>query len=589
MILSADESGCVKFWKRTGDQANIEFVKSYAAHVGPATGACISKGSTGGSMAATVGRGDSTIKFYDVTSFDVIGLIKTGKPKNSLGSACCFILRTQTALAVASAVTGEIFIYDSLTTSPTPSKVISIHPSPVTSMAFESTSGIVISGDQKGMLEYWDALGGVTGGGDAKEVGGAVNSSQHGIEWTSKFDTDLYALAKKGVGVVAIATSSTRAAVYGGDRRIRIFDFKTAKVVVKYDESSKAYDADLAAGRLEIDSIEYGKRAALEREINDSPIIDSQSTLDTGLQRINIEFDDSGRLLLYPTAIGVKVVDVESHRVVRIIGSGDAGQNRFLNFCVCDVDSKVDKQMALARTGQTGKAIDHSDAAKADLLDPMIVGVSYKKRRIYCFSKYDDVEGDEDGQAAISRDVLNEAPDADDLMAANTVTLSAAAGKGKQALGKEAILRTTMGDIHFTLYGTQCPRTVENFCGHSRSGYYDNVLFHRVIKGFMLQTGDPLGDGTGGESIWGGEFEDEFDRSLRHDRPFTVSMANAGEGTNGSQFFITTVPTPWLDNKHSVFGRVNKGMDVCAAIEQAATDHLDKPSADIKILSVDIL
>jgi len=109
-----------------------------------------------------------------------------------------------------------------------------------------------------------------------------------------------------------------------------------------------------------------------------------------------------------------------------------------------------------------------------------------------------------------------------------------------------------------------------------------------IPQGFMLQTGDPLGDGTGGESIWGGEFEDEFVRDLRHDRPFTVSMANAGPNTNGSQFFITTVPTPWLDNKHTVFGRVVKGMDVCTLIENAKTDDSDKPFEDIRILSVDL-
>jgi len=104
----------------------------------------------------------------------------------------------------------------------------------------------------------------------------------------------------------------------------------------------------------------------------------------------------------------------------------------------------------------------------------------------------------------------------------------------------------------------------------------------------MLQTGDPLGDGTGGESIWGGEFEDEFVPGLRHDRPFTVSMANAGANTNGSQFFITTVPTPWLDNKHTVFGRVIKGTDVCTMIENARTDHLDKPFDEIRIQNIDL-
>ena len=138
------------------------------------------------------------------------------------------------------------------------------------------------------------------------------------------------------------------------------------------------------------------------------------------------------------------------------------------------------------------------------------------------------------------------------------------------------------------LFGEECPRTVENFTVHCKNGYYNGVIFHRVLKQFMVQTGDPLGDGTGGESIWGHEFEDEFNRSLRHDRPFTVSMANAGPNTNGSQFFITTVPTPWLDNKHTVFGRVTRGTDTVQTIENVKTDRHDKPFDDIKIINVDL-
>lgn len=118
----------------------------------------------------------------------------------------------------------------------------------------------------------------------------------------------------------------------------------------------------------------------------------------------------------------------------------------------------------------------------------------------------------------------------------------AATQERKQVLGTSAILRTTSGDIHMRLFPDAAPKAVENFVTHAKNGYYDNLIFHRIIKGFMIQTGCPFGDGTGGESIWGDDFEDEFSREFKHDRPYTVSMANAGPNTNGSQFFITVAP-----------------------------------------------
>ena len=143
-----------------------------------------------------------------------------------------------------------------------------------------------------------------------------------------------------------------------------------------------------------------------------------------------------------------------------------------------------------------------------------------------------------------------------------------------------------MGDIHLRLFPSAAPRTVENFVTHARQGYYNNTIFHRVIRKFMIQGGDPQGDGTGGESIWGGEFADEFS-SLRHDKPYTLSMANAGPNTNGSQFFITTEKTPWLDNKHTVFGRAVQGLDVVHKIENVKT-FKEKPEVDVKIVSISI-
>ena len=104
----------------------------------------------------------------------------------------------------------------------------------------------------------------------------------------------------------------------------------------------------------------------------------------------------------------------------------------------------------------------------------------------------------------------------------------------------------------------------------------------------MIQTGDPKGDGTGGESIWGSDFEDEITRNLKHDRPGTISMANAGPNTNASQFFITTVHCPWLDGKHTIFGRVTKGMDIVQNIESVETDSEDRPLTEIKIVNIHV-
>ena len=134
----------------------------------------------------------------------------------------------------------------------------------------------------------------------------------------------------------------------------------------------------------------------------------------------------------------------------------------------------------------------------------------------------------------------------------------------------QATIGTSKGDIHLELFPDQAPVTVANFVNLARRGFYDGLRFHRVIKDFMIQGGCPLGTGTGGP---GYRFKDEFDKSLRHDRPGRFSMANAGPGTNGSQFFITHVPTPWLDDAHTVLGTVQGDADqaVVDAIAQGDT------------------
>lgn len=152
-----------------------------------------------------------------------------------------------------------------------------------------------------------------------------------------------------------------------------------------------------------------------------------------------------------------------------------------------------------------------------------------------------------------------------------------------------AMMKTSMGDIKIKLFPKEAPKTVENFVGHSKKGYYNNLIFHRVINGFMIQGGDPKGNGSGGESIWGGSFEDEFSPNLKNLRG-AISMANSGPNTNGSQFFIVQKEggTPWLDGVHTVFGQVMEGMDVVDKIAATQKGKNDKPIVDVKINTIEI-
>uniref|UniRef100_A0A7R9WXA2 Peptidyl-prolyl cis-trans isomerase n=1 Tax=Craspedostauros australis TaxID=1486917 RepID=A0A7R9WXA2_9STRA len=142
---------------------------------------------------------------------------------------------------------------------------------------------------------------------------------------------------------------------------------------------------------------------------------------------------------------------------------------------------------------------------------------------------------------------------------------------------------TSVGSFVIELYHKHAPRACYNVAGLAHEGYYDNTVFHRVIRDFMIQGGDPTGTGRGGESIYGGKFEDEITRNLKHTGAGVVSMANAGPNTNGSQFFVTLKPTPWLDGKHTIFGRIYSGMAVIQRMGLVATDKQDKPNNPITI------
>jgi len=151
--------------------------------------------------------------------------------------------------------------------------------------------------------------------------------------------------------------------------------------------------------------------------------------------------------------------------------------------------------------------------------------------------------------------------------------------------GTYAHFETSMGNFTIELFEQQTPKTVDNFVKLAEKKFYDGVIFHRVIDGFMIQGGDPTGTGRGGP---GYQFADEFHRQLNHSSEGILSMANAGPNTNGSQFFITLGPTPHLDNRHSVFGKVVEGMDVVRKIGKTPTKAGDRPATDVVMKSVKI-
>ncbi len=164
------------------------------------------------------------------------------------------------------------------------------------------------------------------------------------------------------------------------------------------------------------------------------------------------------------------------------------------------------------------------------------------------------------------------------------VSMMASAAKAETKRPK-ATIETTKGTIVVELYSDKAPKTVANFVKLAKQGFYNGIIFHRVIPGFMVQTGDPTGTGTGGP---GYTFEDEFAPDLRHDVPGILSMANRGPNTNGSQFFITLAATPWLDGKHAIFGHVIEGQRVVEDIVASERNAQDRPLKDIAMKQVTI-
>ncbi|TFK61387.1 hypothetical protein BDN72DRAFT_965195 [Pluteus cervinus] len=555
-IITTSIDGHLKLWKK--QETGIEFVKQYRAHLTAVTAV---SASADGQLFATVSE-DGTAKVFDVVDFDMINIIKLGfKPH-----ACCWVHQrgqAQGLLAITDTASGTIRLYDGRGGDGPLEIITTIHKFPVHVMAFSDRYNTVISADEGGFVEYWTPVEPFV---LPKNVSGL---------WSYKTETDLYEFKKSKSTPTCITLSPDSSAFVTfslPDRQIRIFSFLAGKLTRKYDESLAAIQDMQQAGTAvyKVEDMEFGRRLAVEREL-ELPGPDGR----VPARWSNAIWDETGAFVLYPTLLGIKVVNTVTNRVAKVLGKDESV--RWMNLSLYQGQPK--------KTGITTMAMAASAnpiLAEKGGRDPTLFCTGYKRPRFYLFTR----SGPEDSASMGDRDVFNERPTREEQSVASATQSS---GKnGPSPLANSATIHTTMGDIHMRLFPQQAPKAVENFVGHCRSGYFEGVLFHRVIPKFMIQTGDPLGDGTGGTSIWGREFEDEFTDDLKHDRPYTVSMANAGPGTNGSQFFITTTATPWLDKKHTIFGRALSGLEVIHAIENVKTSKTDKPYEDIKIINVDV-
>ncbi|ETW04220.1 hypothetical protein, variant 2 [Aphanomyces invadans] len=494
-LITASADGHIKFWRKM--RTGIEFVKHYKAHLQAIVGLAVSDD---GLRLATTSL-DGTIKFFDILGFDMVNMITLGYTP----SHCCWIF--QTGHVVPKIVVAEmdshvlrVYHADHAKDTALLHVLDNLHTAPVTVLGFNPIANVVISGDSKGMLDYWAA--------DNYSMPGAGV-----IKFKSKMSTDLYELLKHRTHATSIDISPNGIdfVVTAADSFLRVFRFATGKLRRKYDESLVQFEDAQADGSLQLDAIDFGRRMAVEKEMQSVGVTS------------NCIFDASGHYVLFSTLLGIKILHIETNKLARVLGKVE-NTERFTQLCLFQGTPSINTQFQKHATTEVEKKLVMSDANDAKAwIDPMVFAAAFKKARFYCFSTREPVDSADDEHG---RDVFNEKPTLDESQI-STKTATA-------ALGTRAVIHTTMGDIFLTLYPNECPRTVENFCTHARNGYYDNCLFHRVIKNFMVQTGDPQGDGTGGESIWGGEFEDEFHRNLRHDRPFTVSMANVSLAWHGT-------------------------------------------------------
>ncbi|KAK2490492.1 hypothetical protein MC885_019822 [Smutsia gigantea] len=461
-IITASHDGHVKFWKKI--EEGIEFVKHFRSHLGVIESIAVS---SEGALFCSVGD-DKAMKVFDVVNFDMINMLKLGY----FPGQCEWIYCPGDAISAVAASeksTGKIFIYDGRGDNQPLHIFDKLHTSPLTQIRLNPVYKAIVSSDKSGMIEYWT--------GPPHEYKFPKN-----INWEYKTDTDLYEFAKCKAypSSMCFSPDGKKIATIGSDRKMF---------------------TELQQMRQQLPDMEFGRRMAVERELEKVDAV----------RLINIVFDETGHFVLYGTMLGIKVINIETNRCVRILGKQE--NIRVMQLALFQGIAKKHR----AATTIEMKASENPVLQNIQA-DPTIVCTSFKKNRFYMFTKREP----EDTKSADSdRDVFNEKPSKEEVMAATQA-------EGPKRVSDSAIIHTSMGDIHIKLFPVECPKTVENFCVHSRNGYYNGHTFHRIIK-------------------------------------------------------------PWLDNKHTVFGRVTKGMEVVQRISNVKVNpKTDKPYEDVSIINITV-
>ena len=538
LIISISDDGVLKMWKKAF--MLVDYIKTFKAHNGTINCA---KFSSDHENFFTTSIFDLTVKVFDLNLFDIQKIIK-------LESGITRFVAIKSGTDYSDRIIGFstnfelVEISEQKKTQKMKNKLVDI-------LLVENHS-MIITLDESSFIEYLDV--------DSWQF---VTKKTNRVEFNSKFETDLFRFQKAKLGKPISMGKSNSGRLFWvitDSLIVNVFNTKSAKIITEINMVSDEVK-DLLTKFTSIDKTEFSKKAKVEEEFLEKLKSDFK-------QKIKLDFDESETLLIFPTSFGIAIFDITQGVFCRLVGSREK-LDLTVGICVFQGE-KFSNNKGVIGSGGVSSQMKESD--------PLILSWCFKKQKFCLYSKRQPEVEVKKGESN-PRDITNEKVRNLNEKGHKQATVSINQGVSK------VVISTTLGDIHVKLFPQFAPRAVENFVTHAKKGYYDNCLFHRVVKGY-IQGGDPLNDGTGGVSIWGGEFEDEFSTELTHDKPFTLSMANSGPDTNGSQFFITTIQSPWLDKRHTVFGRAYKGTEVVTEIESLKTDNFEKPLLDVRIFRI---